>query len=140
MRHHGLMIHLALGPILFLFEAVVKVGIVLSHDLPLIPTALIDLVQRELLQLLIVDKGSLRLHNGRVAEFGHDLIIVIRLVVVVEILGGGEDTLGGPSSLLGLGFLRFFLCCLSMLGQGIINDELGMRLEVEEGGIRGILI
>jgi hypothetical protein len=67
---------------LVLFNAIIEVRVIL-HPLPVVTIALCYLVKRELLELFILDKGTLVLDSSRASIFGHDLI-VIRLMVNVR--------------------------------------------------------
>jgi hypothetical protein len=89
---------LASRGILVLFDAVIEVRVIL-HPLAVVAVTLSYLVQRELLEVLILDKGTLVLDGCRASVFGHDLI-VIRLVVNV---GTADDASGGLPALFWLG-------------------------------------
>ena len=67
---------------MILFDAVIEVRVIL-HPLAVVAIALSYLVKRELLEVLILDKGTLVLDGGRTSILGHNLI-VIRLVVDVR--------------------------------------------------------
>jgi hypothetical protein len=67
---------------LVLFNAVIEVRVVL-HPLPVVAITLSYLVKRELLELFVLDKGTLVFNGSRASILGDDLI-VIRLMVNVR--------------------------------------------------------
>lgn len=118
-----------------LFDAIIEVRVVL-HPLPVIAIALSYLVERELLEVFILDKGTLVLYSSRASILSHNLI-VIRLVVNVRTVYYASGWLPALFRL-GVGQKRFFLFffqSLTMLVNSIVSVKLCMCLKVQEGRV-----